>query len=62
MNDLTEYEQQAIDHASTCAGEYLDSLGKTDLAKMTQEEWRTLITIAALRFAQKANELRPCPF
>lgn len=62
MNDLTEYEEQALDYASACAGEYLDSIGKTDLAQMTKEEWRTLITITALRFAQKANELKPCPF
>lgn len=62
MNDLTPYEQAALEFAGECAGEYLDSIGKTDLAKMTQEEWQTLISVACLNFSQKRNELTPCPF
>ena len=62
MNDLTEHEEIALDYSGECAGEYLDSIGKTDFSQMTQEEWRTLITIVALKFVQKRNEITPCPF
>lgn len=40
----TPNEEAAIAHGGDMAGEYLDSLGKTDLATLTREEWLTLLT------------------
>jgi hypothetical protein len=44
MIDPTPNEQAAIDAAGAQAGSYLDSIGKTDLAKLTADEWRTFCT------------------
>ena len=43
MIDPTPNEQAAITHGGAMAGEYLDSLGKTDLAQLTSAEWQTFI-------------------
>lgn len=40
----TPNEEAAIVHGGEMAGEYLDSLGKTDLVTLTLEEWSTLLT------------------
>jgi hypothetical protein len=45
MIDPNEHELAAMEHAGEMAGEYLDSLGKSDLAAMTADEWRTLIEV-----------------
>lgn len=45
MIDPLPIEQAAMDHAGEQAGEYLDALGKTDLAAMSPEEWATLINV-----------------
>ncbi|MGU3417670.1 DUF6511 domain-containing protein [Methylobacterium sp. D54C] len=41
--ELDAYEQKARDEAGEMAGAYLDSLGKTDLASLTAEEWATFL-------------------
>lgn len=43
VRELSDLERQALDKASDLAGEYLDGLGKTDLAELDLEEWRTLL-------------------
>jgi uncharacterized protein DUF6511 len=40
---LDEHEIAAIEAASPVAGEYLESIGKTDLAVLTEAEWLTLL-------------------
>ena len=37
--NVTVEERQAIEAASPAIGEYLESIGKTDLAQMSEEEW-----------------------
>lgn len=62
---LRHYENQAIEAASDRAGEYLDGLGKTDLATMTPEEWRTLIEtvfITATGTIQRLADENAVPF
>lgn len=62
---LNHYENQAIEAASDRAGEYLDGLGKTDLAMMTPEEWRTLLEtvfIAATGTIQRLADENAVPF
>ena len=43
--DPDEYEIAAIEAASPMAGEYLESIGKTDLAVLTEAEWLTLLEV-----------------
>lgn len=41
--DLTKFEDEAIERVGPHAGKYLDSIGKTDLASMTLDEWNAFI-------------------
>jgi Family of unknown function (DUF6511) len=45
MFDPTEHEVAAMRAASPVAGEYVESLGKTDLAALSEHEWLTLIEV-----------------
>lgn len=38
--ELDAFEEAARDDAGNMAGAYLDTIGKTDLATLTQEEWK----------------------
>lgn len=38
--DLDAFEEAARDDAGEMAGAYLDTIGKTDLASLTEEEWK----------------------
>lgn len=41
--DYTDEETKALEAASDTAGEYLEHLGKTDMATFTEEEWFDLL-------------------
>lgn len=43
MTDPNAAEIAAMQHAGAMGGEYLESLGRTDLATLTPEEWHTFI-------------------
>lgn len=45
MVDPDEHEIAAIAAASPMPGEYLESIGKTDLAVLTESEWLTLLEV-----------------
>ncbi|MBF0093943.1 MAG: hypothetical protein HQL34_05290 [Alphaproteobacteria bacterium] len=45
MIDPTPNEIAAMEAASPLAGEYIESLGKTDMAAFTYDEWMTLIEV-----------------
>ena len=57
MIDPTPNEQAAITYGGKMAGEYLDSLGKTDLAILTVEEWQTLLTCIVGGYCDRLCEL-----
>lgn len=61
MIDPTEQEIEAIQAASEPAGEYLESIGKTDLATMTEEEWLTLLEVVVTAFSDKMAALAEEP-
>jgi len=44
------HEQNALEAASAAGGAYVESLGRTDLASWTPEEWATLIDVVITRF------------
>ena len=50
MIDPKKHEVQALAAACQSGGEYVESLGKTDLATFTGEEWATLIEVAVTAF------------
>jgi len=43
MIDLTPNESATIRHGGKRGGTYLESLGKTDLVSLSEEEWLTFI-------------------
>ncbi len=46
------YEKRALERAGEKAGEYLDTLGVTDLAKLHSEEWQTFLEIVVRSFGE----------
>ena len=57
MIDPTPNEQAAIEHGGRMGGEYLDSLGKTDLATFTVEEWATFIDCVVTGYCDRLRVL-----
>lgn len=51
MIDPSDIEKCAMDDAGTLGGAYLDSIGKTDLATLTKEEWNAFIEVVCGGYA-----------
>lgn len=50
LSDLADLQIIGIFNASDLAGEYLDSLGKSDLALLSVDEWQTLLRVVVLSY------------
>lgn len=50
MIDPNKHESMALEAASHYGGEYVESLGKTDLASWSATEWATLIEVVVTAF------------
>lgn len=48
--DPDEHETAAIAAASPMAGEYLESIGTTDLAALSEAEWLTLLEVVVTAY------------
>ena len=57
MIDPTPNEQAAMAAGGEAAGEYLESLGKSDLATLSPAEWRQLIEIVVTGYCDTLREL-----
>jgi hypothetical protein len=57
MIDPTAHEIVAMRAASPVAGEYIDSLGRTDLAAFSEEEWLRLIEVIVTAYTDALREL-----
>ncbi len=57
MIDPTPNERAAMEHGSAMAGEYLDSLGKSDLAQFSLGEWQTLIEVIITGYCDHLRDL-----
>ena len=57
MIDPDEHEAKALDCASEMGGEYLESIGVTDLATVTAEQWATLVACIVTGYGDKLREL-----
>jgi len=50
--DIQKFEMQAALIGGQYAGEYLDSIGKTDLAKLTKDEWQRFCSVMCVNYHQ----------
>jgi hypothetical protein len=57
MIDPTPNEKAAMDHGGRMAGEYLESIGKTDLLRLSLEEWNTFIECVVTGYCDCLREL-----
>ena len=57
MIDPTPNEQAALAAGGDAAGAYLEGLGKSDLATLSQPEWRQLIEIVVTGYCDTLREL-----
>lgn len=57
MTDPTDNEIAAMMHAGERGGEYLESVGKSDVALMDQEEFMTFIEAVCSGYVEKLQEL-----
>lgn len=56
MIDPTPNEIAAMEAGGAAAGEYLESLGRSDLALLSVEEWRTLIETIVTGYCDALRE------
>lgn len=52
-----EHDVEAMYAASDEGGKYLESIGITDLAKMSEDQWMTFIETVVRAFEEKRSEL-----
>ena len=61
MIDPTRHERAAMAHAVAMAGEYIESLGHTDLMAWSAEEFASLIEVIVTAFTDQLRELGDDP-
>jgi len=54
---MEKFELLALDYASKMGGEFIEYVGKTDLATFTDIEWRELVKTIGVSFCDKRIEL-----
>ncbi|MEO5375097.1 MAG: DUF6511 domain-containing protein [Alphaproteobacteria bacterium] len=57
MIDPTPNEIAALVHGGRMGGEYLDGLGKTDLATLSLEQWRTFVEAIVTGYCDRLQGL-----
>jgi hypothetical protein len=57
MIDPTQHERAAMDRAVEMAGEYIESLGRTDLMTWSPEEFASLVEVIVTAFTDRLREL-----
>lgn len=55
--EIERFERQALEEGGNAAGEYLDSIGKTDLAELEQHEWNHFLGIVLQAYADGMREI-----
>ena len=62
MNDATPNETQAVLHGGNMGGEYLDELGKTNLAALSEDEWQQFLFCVVGGYVEKITAYNDIPF
>jgi len=57
MIDPTPNEQDALEAGAESGGAYLDSLGQTDLAQLSVEDWQAFIEIIVTAYCDHLRDL-----
>jgi hypothetical protein len=57
MIDPTPNENAAMEAGGRAGGEYLEHLAKSDLARLSEDEWRQLIEIIVTGYCDALREL-----
>jgi hypothetical protein len=57
MIDPTQHELEAMIEASQAAGEFIESIGITDLAEWSGDDWTRLIEAVVTTYTDKLREL-----
>lgn len=57
MIDPTPNEQAAMEAGGAAGGELLETLGKTDLARLTVDEWRAFIEAVVTGYCDALRDL-----
>jgi len=58
MIEANEHELAAMMQASDRAGEFIESLGKTDMAAWSREQWGQFIEVICTGYVDKLVDLR----
>lgn len=54
---LDRYEEQALEDGGNAGGQYLDEIGKTDLAALDEHEWGTFLGKVLVGYADSMREI-----
>lgn len=54
---LDDYERRALEDGGNAGGEYLDEIGKTDLASLDEAEWSTFLGKVLTGYADSMREI-----
>lgn len=54
---LDDFERRALEDGGNAGGEFLDSIGKTDLASLDEEEWGTFLSKVLVGYADSMREI-----
>jgi hypothetical protein len=54
---LDTYEEQALEDGGNAGGAYLDEIGKTNLAELTEEEWSRFLGLVMTGYADSMREI-----
>ena len=57
MIDATKHETAAALHGGTFGGQYLDSIGQTDLAKLQPDQWQQFLLCVIGGYHEKLIEI-----
>ena len=57
MIDPTPNETAAMVEGGKAGGAYLDNLGRTDLAQLTEEEWDTFVEVIVTGYCDHLRDL-----
>lgn len=57
MVDLDALELRAMEAAGAQAGAFLDSIGTTDLAQLSQEQWGSFLSLVVCGFSDELRKL-----
>ncbi len=56
MTATEEHERAAYEYGGKCAGEYLESIDKYDLSKLSKEEWAVFCEVLCKNYHKKHAE------